>query len=245
MAANVTWLGHATVRLTLPDGRVVLIDPWLADNPACPNALKKPPRCDIILLTHGHSDHVGDVPALVQAFDPFIVGNYDLCAALKKKAGKGRFGGMNTGGTQDLGGMRVSLTQAFHSSGVDSPNGPMYGGMPNGLIVAVDGLATIYDAGDTDVFGDMRLIAQRYKPKICILPIGDLYTMGAQGAALAAEMLEPASILPVHYKTFPVLAPSADEFRAALPTTLRTRLLAAEVGQELRWTEAGLEAKSG
>jgi L-ascorbate metabolism protein UlaG (beta-lactamase superfamily) len=240
MKAALTWLGHATVKLTLADGRVILIDPWLADNPACPKPLKTPPRCDLILLTHGHSDHVGDVPALVAAHDPVIVGNYDLCNVLRRRIGRGRFQGMNTGGTQIIDGVRVSLTQAFHSSSVDTPDGPVYAGMPNGLIVSVGGLATLYHAGDTDVFGDMRLIAQRYQPKVCLLPIGDFYTMGAQGAALAAEMLDPVSIVPVHYKTFPVLAPSADAFRAALSERLRPRLRVAEAGEDVPWTSSGL-----
>lgn len=238
--ASIQWLGHATLKLTLGDGRVIVIDPWLAENPACPAALKKLTRCDLVLLTHGHFDHVADVPSLVRSFNPVVIGNYDLCSVLQKQIGAGRFQGMNTGGTQDIGGIRVSLTQAFHSSGVDSPDGPLYAGMPNGLIIRVDGLATIYDAGDTDVFGDMKLIAQRYQPKICILPIGDLFTMGAEGASLAAQMLNPASILPVHYKTFPVLAPSADAFRDALPPELRTRLIAPHVGDVVPWTSVGL-----
>lgn len=240
MSASITLLGHATIRLTLPDERVVLIDPWLEGNPACPNHLKQPARCDMIVLTHGHTDHVGDVGALVDRFDPSIVGNFDLCGVLEKQLGKGRFNPMGTGGTQTVDGVRISLTQAHHSSGVDSPDGPLYGGMPNGVVVSLGELAPVYHAGDTDVFSDMKLIAQLFEPKVCILPIGDHFTMGAKGAALAAEFLKPQAIIPVHYKTFPVLEPSADNFRQALSPQLRERLLVPEVGQAVPWNAAGL-----
>jgi len=150
---------------------------------------------------------------------------------------------MNTGGTQTIEGVRVSLTQAFHSSGVDSPDGPIYAGMPNGVVVSIDGLATVYHAGDTDVFGDMKLIAQLFEPKVCILPIGGYFTMGAKGAALAAEMLQPSAIIPIHYRTFPVLAQSADAFREALPANLKERVIAADVGQEVAWTATGASAR--
>ena len=240
MGETITWLGHASFRLVLTDGRVVFIDPWLTDNPACPDRLKKPARCDLVLLTHGHADHTGEVPRLIEAHNPTIVGNYDLCAALRKTIGKGKFSGMNTGGTQEVGGVRVSLTRAYHSSSIDTPQGPMYAGMPNGVIVDAPGLAKVYHAGDTDVFTDMKLIAQVFAPKICILPIGDFFTMGAKGAALAAEMLQPAAIIPGHYKTFPILAQSAEAFRAALPANLRERVFAPEVGKELAWTETGV-----
>ena len=240
MAATITWFGHATVRLVLPDERVVFIDPWLASNPSCPEALSSVPRCDLILLTHGHFDHVADVGALIEKFDPPIVGNFDLCTVLEKQLGKGRYSGMNTGGTQTIDGVRVSMTQAFHSSGVESPSGPLYAGMPNGLVVGVDGLASVYHAGDTDVFGDMVLIRKLFAPDIVILPIGDHFTMGAKGAAMSAEMLEPKAIIPVHYKTFPLLAQSADDFRDALPAALKERLIVPEVGQQLAWTPSGL-----
>lgn len=240
MTASITWLGHSAFRLVLPDERIILIDPWLAENPACPAALKKVPRCDMILMTHGHFDHVGDVPALVKAHDPVVVGNYDLCTVIQKRCGGGRFEGMNTGGTTELDGIRVSLTRAYHSSGVDSPEGPIYGGMPNGVVVAVEGVAALYHAGDTDVFGDMALIARLFEPKVCILPIGDRFTMGAKGAAIAAELLNPAAIIPCHYKTFPLLAQSADAFHEALPPNLRTRLHEPQVGQPLRWTACGI-----
>ncbi|MGB2984382.1 MAG: metal-dependent hydrolase [Phycisphaerae bacterium] len=239
--ATVTWFGHATVRLTLPDERVIMIDPWLTDNPTCPDTLKKVSRCDMILVTHGHTDHISDVKGLVEAHDPVVVGNFELCGLLEKQIGKGRYSGMNTGGTQTIDGVRVSLTQAFHSSSVDSPDGMLYAGMPNGVVVGAEGLATLYHAGDSDVFGDMKLIAQLFEPKVCILPVGDFYTMGAKGAALAAEMLQPTAIIPIHYKTFPVLAQSADAFRAALPGHLKERLVVAEIGQEIAWTESGVK----
>jgi L-ascorbate metabolism protein UlaG (beta-lactamase superfamily) len=147
---------------------------------------------------------------------------------------------MNTGGTQTVDGVRVSLTQAFHSSAVHTPETLIYAGMPNGVVVGVNGLASVYHAGDTDVFGDMTLIAQLFEPKVCILPIGDFFTMGAKGAALAAEMLQPSAIIPIHYKTFPVLDQSADAFRAALRPDLRERLVVADVGKPLAWTATGL-----
>jgi L-ascorbate metabolism protein UlaG (beta-lactamase superfamily) len=191
-------------------------------------------------MTHGHFDHVGDVPALVKTHDPVVVGNYDLCTVMQQRCGGGRFEGMNTGGTTEFDGIRVTLTRAYHSSGVDSPEGPVYGGMPNGVVVAAPGVAVLYHAGDTDVFSDMALIARLFEPKVCILPIGDRFTMGAKGAAMAAELLNPVAIIPCHYKTFPLLAQSADPFRTALPEHLRKRLHVLEVGQAIAWTASGV-----
>ncbi len=241
MTASFTWLGHATIRLELPDERVILIDPWLTDNPSCHDFLKNPSRCDMILLTHGHADHVGDVEKLVREFNPAVVGNFELCNIFAARTGSDRCSGMNPGGTQTVDGVRITLTQAFHSSSVDSDAGPIYAGMPNGVIVSPPGLASVYHAGDTDVFGDMKLIAQLFQPKVCVLPIGDHFTMGAKGAALAAEFLQPNVIVPVHYKTFPLLAQSADEFHRALPSELQERLVVPDVGEELTWTATGLQ----
>ena len=240
MSATITWFGHATFRLVLPDERVIFIDPWLEGNPACPDSLKKVSRCDMIFLTHGHGDHTGDVKSLVNEFNPMVAGNFELCNVLQSQIGQGRFSGMNPGGTQTIDGVRVSLTQAFHSSSIDSPKGPIYAGMPNGVIVAFDGLAALYHAGDTDVFSDMKLIAQIFEPKVCILPIGDHFTMGAKGAAIAAGFLNPQTIIPCHYKTFPLLAQSADDFRQALSPELQSRLVVPDVGQELSWTANGV-----
>lgn len=240
MAASITFLGHATFQLTLPDERVVLIDPWLTDNPACPDHLKTPARCDLVVLTHGHDDHVGEVGNLIDAHNPKIVGNFDLCGALQARLGKGQYCPMNTGGTQTVDGVRVTLTQAFHGSALSSENGPIYAGMPNGAIVAADGLAKVYHAGDTDVFSDMKLIAQLFAPEIAILPIGDQFTMGAKGAALAAEFLNPKAIIPCHFGTFPVLAQDANALRAELSSDLRSRVVDPNIGEPIAWTAGGV-----
>ncbi|MGD2108719.1 MAG: metal-dependent hydrolase [Phycisphaerae bacterium] len=240
MKSTITWFGHATVRLVLPDERVLMIDPWLAGNPACPDSLKKLSRCDIVVLTHGHGDHVSDMGDVIDAFDPIIVTNFDLATVLEKQLGKGRYSGMNTGGTQVVDDVHITLTQAFHSSGFHTDDTVIYAGMPNGAVIRVNGLAPVYHAGDTDVFGDMKLIARLFEPKVCILPIGDYFTMGAKGAALAADMLDPAAIIPIHYRTFPVLDQSADKFKSALSPKLQERLVVAEVGDPIPWTATGL-----
>ncbi len=240
MSATITWLGHATFKLTLPDDRVVMIDPWLANNPSCPENLKNLSRCDIVVLTHAHFDHAEDIQNIVEEFDPMVVGTLELCAVLEKQLGKGRYSAMNTGGTQIVDGVSVSLTQAFHSSSFASPEGPLYAGMPNGVVVGYESLSRIYHAGDTDVFGDMRLIQQIFEPAVSILPIGDHFTMGAKGAAIAAELLQPSTVVPCHYKSFPLLAQSTDAFMAALSNSLREKVLVVEVGQELAWTSTGI-----
>lgn len=241
MSATITWLGHSTVQMILPDDRVVIIDPFLDENPMCPESFKKPSRCDLLLLTHGHFDHISGVAGLIDRFNPTIIGNFELCAALEKTLGKGKYSPMNTGGTQTIDKVHVSLTPALHSSSIATDNGPMYAGMPNGFIVKIDVLASVYHAGDTDIFSEMALIARRYAPQICILCMGGYFTMDAKAAAMATDMLKPTSILPIHYKTFPVLAQSVDELRRLLPAKFKGALLAPNPGQELVWTAAGLE----
>lgn len=238
--AHMTWLGHSAIRLTLPEERVVLIDPWLRDNPACPKELKEPPRCDFVALTHGHGDHTDDVPRLIDAFDPHVIAAVELCQVIGRDKPKARFAPMNIGGTQTIDGVRFSLTRAYHSSSIDLETGPVYTGMPCGVVVDVDGLAPFYHAGDTDVFGDMRLIAELLTPKIAALPIGDHFTMGPAGAAYAARLLDPAGIIPIHYGTFPMLHGTPEAFREALPEDLKRRLIVPSVGEPITWTENGL-----
>ena len=239
-AGSMTFLGHATIQLTLPDERVIIIDPWLRDNPSCPDKRADPPRCDFIALTHAHSDHIDDVDRLIQNHNPQVIATIELCELLGMRNPKTRCAPMNIGGTQTVDGVDFTLTQAFHSSGFSSENGPQYAGMPAGIIISAAGVASFYHAGDTDVFGDMKLIAELFAPKIAALPIGDHFTMGPKGAAIAAKLLTPDCIVPMHFGTFPQLHGTVDAFRDALPADLRGRLIVPAVGESVGWTTEGL-----
>jgi len=213
---KITWLGHASFAFTTPTGSVLLIDPWLVNNPACPPALKKPARVDIILITHGHGDHIGDVVTLARAHKPTIAAIYETALWLEAQ-GLENVAGMGKGGTQKLGEIEATLVNAFHSNGIESghPGEPVvYGGEAGGFIIRLPGDLTIYHAGDTCVFGDMRIIGELYKPDVACLPIGDLYTMGPREAAYAIRLLGVGHVIPMHYGTFPALTGTPDALRA-------------------------------
>jgi L-ascorbate metabolism protein UlaG (beta-lactamase superfamily) len=213
---KITWLGHASFAFTTPTGNVVLIDPWLANNPACPPAFKKPARVDIILITHGHGDHIGDVVTLARAHKPKIAAIYETSLWLEAQ-GLENVMGMGKGGTQKIGDIEATLVNAYHSNGIESghPGEPVvYGGEAGGFIIRLPGGLTIYHAGDTCVFGDMRIIGELYQPDVACLPIGDLYTMGPREAAYAIRLLGVGHVIPMHYGTFPALTGTPDALRA-------------------------------
>ncbi len=201
--ATLTWLGHASFRLDTDGGKRIYIDPFLQGNPATPAAEKEPERVDVIALTHAHGDHVGDTIALTKRFpDVAVVAQVELKSWLEQQgANVGDLPGLNKGGTQEIAGIRFTLTNAFHSSA--APDGS-YSGEAAGLVIRFDG-RSVYFAGDTCVFGDMALIARLYKPDLAVLPIGDWFTMGPEEAALALELLGDPRCVPSHYGTFPIL----------------------------------------
>ena len=207
--ATLTWLGHASFRLDTDDGKRIYIDPFLQGNPKTPDSEKTPERCDVIAVTHGHGDHHADVADISQKFpEAQIVAPVELKPWLGKQgANVGDLPGINKGGTQEIDGIRFTLTNAFHSS--STPDGT-YAGEAAGLVVRFNG-KSVYFAGDTCVFGDMALIARLYKPDVAVLPIGDWFTMGPEEAALALELLGNPRCVPCHYGTFPVLTGSPDE----------------------------------
>ena len=210
-----TWLGHATFRLDTPGGKRIYIDPFLSGNPRCPAGEREPERVDVIAITHGHGDHVGDAVDLAQRFTPEIVANVELKAWLGRQgAPVGDLPGINKGGSQEVDGIRFTLTNAFHSSGSDDG---AYLGEAGGLVVRLENGTVVYHAGDTCVFGDMSLIGRIYQPDVALLPIGGWFTMDPAEAAVALELLEVRRCVPMHYGTFPVLTGSPDELRAKAP----------------------------
>jgi L-ascorbate metabolism protein UlaG (beta-lactamase superfamily) len=210
---KLTWLGHAAFRVEAPSGRRIYIDPWL-ENPKCPEGERSPERIDVIALTHGHDDHVGQTVELAQRFGCPVYAQVELRGWL---AGKGlpedATQAMNKGGTVDVDGITITMTDANHSSSAFENGTFVYLGEPAGIVLGVEDAARIYFAGDTNVFGDMELIGRLYEPDLAVLPIGDHYTMGPKEAALAAELLGATRMLPCHYGTFPLLTGTLDACR--------------------------------
>ena len=204
MSLQITWLGHGTFLLTTPGGKRVLIDPWLAENPACPASHKKIDKLDLILVTHGHFDHVSDAVSVARATNAPLVGIFELCAWLQQK-GLQNATPMNKGGSVDIAGLTITMVPAVHSSAAVEDGKIIYLGEPVGYVIRLEDARTIYFAGDTAVFGDMRLIRDLYQPEIAFLPIGDHFTMGPQAAAVAVEMLGVRQVVPMHFGTFPLL----------------------------------------
>lgn len=199
---QITWLGHATFKITSPQGKIILIDPWLTTNPACPPQMKQVDHVDLLLVTHGHGDHTGDLLAVAKQHQPTTVAMVELANWLGSKGVKNVID-LNIGGSYTFEGITVSMTQALHSSSL--PNENVYVGLPAGYVIRLENGLTLYHPGDTSVFSDMALIRQLYAPEIVLLPIGDHYTMGPKAAALAASLLAPKYVIPMHYGTFPIL----------------------------------------
>ncbi|MGR7996886.1 MULTISPECIES: metal-dependent hydrolase [unclassified Xanthobacter] len=219
---KITWFGHAAFRLDFA-GKGVLIDPFYTGNPSFNAGVENATRSAThILLTHGHSDHIGDTVSIVEdAADAGteipVVTNPEVCAYLASKGCGGTNVMMNTGGTVDLGGFTVTMVRADHSSG--GPGAPSeYLGNPTGLIIKAPGEPTVWHMGDTDIYSDMALMCEIHAPKVVILPIGDRFTMGPEVAALAVKRFLPGVevVVPCHYGTFPLLVPDASAFVAAL-----------------------------
>lgn len=217
-AATFTWYGHSCWELTTPGGRTVLFDPWFG-NPSSPRAHDSVTRCDVLLVTHGHFDHFTDALAIASRTRPAWPCIHELSLWLGRNyAHKDGIVGMNKGGTVEVAGLRVTMVAADHSAGdmYAGAEAPLYLGEPVGFIVELEDGFRFYFAGDTDVFGDMRLIGERYRPSLAFLPIGGHFTMDPAGAAHAVELLGVSDVAPMHYGTFPLLAGTPDQLRAAL-----------------------------
>jgi L-ascorbate metabolism protein UlaG (beta-lactamase superfamily) len=230
MATELTWLGHAAFRVDSPGGKRIYVDPFLTGNPKTPDSEREPERCDLILLTHGHGDHVGDTVALHQRFGCPVVAQVELRGWLTGQgvADDGGANSINKGGTCTALGVKVTLTSANHSS--SAPDGS-YAGEPCGIVLELEDGFKIYFAGDTNVFGDMSLIGRIYEPDVAVLPIGDHYTMGPREAAVALELLGVNRCVPGHYGTFPLLHGTPAQLRELAPSGVE--VLSPEPGETL------------
>jgi len=207
-----TWLGHATFVMTSPGGKKILFDPWVTGNPTSPEAAKTLGPIDLMLVTHGHGDHTTDVVPIARATGAQVVAPFELAAFFQRK-GLQNVIGMNPGGTLNALGLAMTMVQAFHSSSIEEDGKPVYAGAATGYVVTFENGTTIYFAGDTALFGDMRLIGEFYRPQIAFLPIGDFYTMGPEQAAKAVELLGVRQVVPMHYGTFPALTGTPAKLR--------------------------------
>ncbi len=230
---TITWLGHSTFTVEPPDGKVLLIDPWIEGNPSHPKGHQLE-RVDVMLITHGHVDHFADVISVAKKFSPAVVAIYEICQFLGTK-GVNNLAPMNKGGSLTVAGVRVTMTHAQHSSMIEDGGQLIYAGEAAGYVVRLPDGRAFYHAGDTCVFSDMQLIRELHQPELAMLPIGDLFTMDPREAALACRYLQPKQVIPIHWGTFPALTGTPDQLNDLLKDQPETEVVALTPGEPFAW----------
>lgn len=209
---EITWLGHATFKIRSPSGKVILTDPFLADNPATPASQKRQDRVDLILPSHAHADNFADTVDIAGETGATVFCIFEIAQFLQRK-GLNNVVGMNIGGTVPFDGIDVTMVKAWHSTSIADGDTILPGGTAVGFVIKLESGFTIYFSGDTAVFLDMQLIRKLLKPELAILCIGDHFTMGPRSAAEAIRLLGVKRVIPMHYGTFPTLTGTPERLR--------------------------------
>jgi L-ascorbate metabolism protein UlaG (beta-lactamase superfamily) len=224
---KITWLGHAA--FLFETRKKILIDPFISGNPTAPCSPEEL-NPDVIAVTHGHRDHLGDTIEIGKRTGCRIISIHEVANYIKSK---GVFAeGMNKGGTVNVEEITFTMTDARHSSSIDASGFSFDGGSPAGFIIKIGG-HSIYHAGDTGIFGDMQLIGELYEPELALLPIGDRFTMGIKEAVKAVELIRPDIVVPMHYNTFDVIRQDPEEFKRAVEAKIDTKVIIMEPGESI------------
>ena len=224
----VSFHGHSVVKIKTGEF-TILVDPFIKGN-ALTDLKVENEKPDVILLTHGHNDHVGDTVEIAKACDALVIAPFELANFIGGLGVKTH--PMHIGGAREFEFGKVKFTQAFHGSSFETENNEViYTGMPSGILFTAEG-KTVYHAGDTALFGDMKLIGDRHPIDLAFLPIGDNFTMGIEDAAYAVELLSPKAVVPVHYDTFPPIKQNPLHFKE-LVTSATVHVLKAGEGLEI------------
>jgi L-ascorbate metabolism protein UlaG (beta-lactamase superfamily) len=229
---KITYLGHSAFKLVSLQGVVIYLDPFLKNNPKTPPNQKEVNQADLILVTHGHADHLGDAVAIAQKTNASVVAMAELATYLTKKGLKNVVR-MNKGGSYTAKGIRITMVNAQHSSSVTEEGKVIYAGEPVGFIVRFENGFTVYHAGDTAVMSDMKIFGDLYKPDLALLPIGSHFTMDPREAAYACKLLLPQYVVPMHYGTWPVLTGTADEFLRLMKEHPQVKVIVMNPGQTI------------
>jgi L-ascorbate metabolism protein UlaG (beta-lactamase superfamily) len=229
---QITWLGHGTFQFRLPSGQTILMDPWVDGNPAYPKSYTID-RVDTICISHGHFDHIHDAVPLAKKFSPEVIAIFETAHWLESK-GVANTRPMNKGGSQKVGDVTITMTHAVHSCGILDDGKIIYGGEAAGYVVRLPDSRCFYFAGDTNVFTDMELIEELYRPELAFLPIGDLFTMSPREAALACRLLRPRKVIPMHFGTFPALTGRPEHLRDRIAGQ-ETEIWPLEPGKPVEW----------
>lgn len=234
---TITWLGHATTRIETPAGQTILIDPWVQNNPATPDNQKNIEKLDLMLITHGHFDHMGDAVEVARATRPDVLCIFEIAQYLSSQ-GVEKADGFNKGGTVEWNGVQITMTDAVHSSGITTPDGSIaYGGTAAGYVLRFQNGFTLYHSGDTDLFSSMKLIGRRHAIDAAMLPIGGHFTMGPQEAAEAIRLLGVTTVIPIHYGTFPLLAGTPDQLKGAASDVDGLKVVALQPGESVNQSD--------